>query len=223
MLITGHEIRVTQAHQEGDFQDYIREHHASWLEFANGRLGRRVRPQDLALVFGCCMTVDFALLTFSNVVGEAQVALGAGLPGIASGDAAGTKRHDQTVSPAVNVGPSKQSSADVSVTEGIPALKDPSANFKQCVFLKRYRIQNKWWRPKSLTSRGMAGPHDLGPEIRVGGDEMDVEEDGGDVSSGDMENGSAAVRKHDYWATEDTLLNPRDRLQTLQIRYLSIS
>ena len=45
------------------------------------------------------------------------------------------------------------------------------------------------------------------------------------VSSGDMENVSDAmpVRKHDHLATEDGLLNPRDRLQTLQIRYLGIS
>ena len=137
------------------------------------------------------------------------------------------KSSGQRVSRAFKSGPRKQgssSSTDVSVIKDAPALKDPSANFKQCVFLKRFRIGGKWWGPKYVTSRVIAGPQDRGSGNRVGGDEMDVcIEDGGDVSSGDIENVSDAVRKHDYLATQDALLNPRDRLQTLQIRYLSIS
>ena len=147
MLITGHEARGEQAYQDLRFQEYIKVHHESWLEFANVRHGRGVRLQDLMLVYGCHMTVDFAMFTFSDVVGEAQMALEAAFPGVTSASLAITTSSCQSVSPAVNFGPREQvssSSAGVSVIEDAPATENPSDNFKQCVFLKRYRIQRKW-------------------------------------------------------------------------------
>ena len=184
MLITGHEIQEKISKQEGRFKEYIEKHHKSWLEFANTRHSLNIKLKDLMLVYGYHMTVDFDMFTFSNVEGEFQIALGAGFPGMASGSLAFTKGSSQMVSPSVNSGPHKQgssSSTDVSEIEDVPALKDPSANFKQCVFLKRYRIK-RWagWGPKYVTSRGMAGSHNVGSGNRVGGDEMDAcIEDGG--------------------------------------------
>ena len=108
MLITGHETRGKQACQELRFQEYIRVHRGSWLEFANERFGCGVRLQDLMLVYGYHMTVDFAMFTFSNVTGEAQMALEAVFPGVTSASLGITKNSCQRVSPAVNFGPREQ-------------------------------------------------------------------------------------------------------------------
>ena len=215
MLITGHDMRGKQAQQEGHFEEYIRKHHESWLEFAK-RHGHKVCLQDLMLVYGCHMTVDFAMFAFSDVVGEAQMALEASFPGIASVTVAIAQNDVQRVSPAVNRGPWNQissSSAGVSVVDGTPAMDNPSDNFKQCVLLKRYRIEKKWagYGPKVI--KASAGPHDLGSGNRFDGNEMAVrvEEEGTDVSSDDMEivSDTMPVRKQ---ITEDSLLNLRDRL-----------
>ena len=142
MLITGHAMRGEKAYQKLRFQEYIRVHHESWLEFANGRLGRGVRLQDLMLVYGCHMTGDFAMFTFSDVVGEAEMALEAGFPGVPSASLAIATRACQRVSPAINFGP-REGSSSLAGDLVIEGAGNHSDNFKQCVFLKRYRIQRK--------------------------------------------------------------------------------
>ena len=222
MLITGHEMRGRHAHQELHFQEYIWKHHESWLEFANKRHGRGVRLQDLMLVYGCHMTVDFAMFTFSDVTGETEMALEAAFPGIASVSVAIAQNAAQRVSPSVNFGPWRQSSsssAGVSVIEGASAIEDLSDNFKQCVFIKRYRIQRKWAGLGPKVIKASAGPHDLGSGNRFDGDEMEVcVEEGSNVSSDDMEivSDTMPVRKHNYrrWSSQSVrqTVDPTDPL-----------
>ena len=214
MLITGHHMRGKQACQELRFEEYIWKHHESWLEFAR-RHGHKVRLPDLMLVYGCHMTVDFAMFTFSDVVGEAQMGLEAGFPGIASVAVAISQNAAQRVSPAVNCGPweqSSSSSAGVSVVEGAPAMENPSDNFKQCVILKRYRIERRrWLGPKVI--KASARPHDLGSGNRFDGDETEVRVEGGDM---EMVSDTMRVRKRGYrrWSSQSArqTVDPTDPL-----------
>ena len=205
MLFTGHETRGKQACQELRFQDYIRLHHVSWLEFAIERLGCGVRLQDLMLVYGYHMTVDFAMFTFSDMIGEAQIAWVARFPGVTSASLAITKNSCQRVSPAVNFGPREQntsSSTGVSVIEGTQAIENDSDNFKQCVFLKRHRIQRKWAGVGPKVIKASAGPHNLGSGDRGDGDEVAVcIEEGAEVSSDCMEIVSDTMPVREHWIT----------------------
>ncbi|KAL4248782.1 hypothetical protein ABKN59_008349 [Abortiporus biennis] len=188
ILVTRHKTYRDDAQRLGHFRRYMLDHYESWLAFANDQ-GHGIRLQDLILVTGRDMTEDFAMLAFSHNQGRLGVEFEAGVPNLASVDAAvwGSWRCDFPVYE--NWGPQERSPQvddwehpspeDTSLNDYVtmePHGDNPGPQFNQCVFLRGFRIHRRVKIFPTVIKAG-AGPDDVGSPDRADKSVFKVYED----------------------------------------------
>ena len=149
-LLTKHPIYREEIQLGGTFEEYTKEHYASWVAFARDR----GHPSDIkpVLVTGVDMTRDFAMVAYSKDDDDLTAAFTISVPGVAF--PWGTWRTPGIIH--TNCGPQpRRPPFDTSHVE-----IDPD-EYNQCVFVRYYTMRKRLGIPRVV--RAAAGPHDLGP------------------------------------------------------------
>ena len=167
----------TDIQLERTFEEYTKEHYASWVAFARERgHGNDVKP---VLVTGVDMTRDFAMMSYSDSEGDLTATFTISAPGVAS--AWGSWRKTGAVH--TNCGPQPCHPPSPTQTEGLTSSSSSrteavSDEYNQCVFVRYYTVRRRLGIPRVI--RAAAGPHDLGPGAR---DDEESSASGSDAGS----------------------------------------
>jgi hypothetical protein len=166
-LLTKHPTYREDVEKELTFEDYIKKHYQSWVDFSRERgYGKDIRP---ILVTGVDLTRDFATVAYSDNRSRMQCNFSAAVPAVASASASvwGSWRTEGLVH--TNCGP-----YPIRITERARRLSESSAlesaipdEYNQCVFIRYYTIRRRMFIP--MVIKAGAGPHQL-PKPDPGGD-----------------------------------------------------
>jgi len=147
-------------------EKYIKEHYASWVEFAsaNGHGGT-----NLVLVTGVDRTRDFAMMSYSNEDDDDDdlrsefITSVSGDPSTSAWGTWHTRGFVHTnCGPHPYFSPSSTQTADSVASDN--NAESVSDEYNQCVFVRYYTMRKRLGIPKVI--KAGAGPHDLGPEGR---------------------------------------------------------
>jgi hypothetical protein len=166
-LLTKHPTYREDVEKELTFEDYIKKHYQSWVDFSRERgYGKDIRP---ILVTGVDLTRDFATVAYSDNRTRMQCNFSAAVPAVASACASvwGSWRTEGLVH--TNCGP-----YPIRITERARRLSESSAlesaipdEYNQCVFIRYYTIRRRMFIP--VVIKAGAGPHQL-PKSDPSGD-----------------------------------------------------
>jgi hypothetical protein len=158
-LITKHPTYQEDVDKELTFEDYIKKHYQSWVDFSRERgYGRDIRP---ILVTGVDLTREFATVAYSNNRTRMECNFSAAVPAVASASATmwGSWRTEGLVH--TNCGPHF-----AHAIQGDHMLNESSAlesaipdEYNQCVFIRYYTIRRRMFVP--MVIKAGAGPHQL--------------------------------------------------------------
>lgn len=170
ILVTKHSTYRSDAQLDGRFKKYIIRNFRSWEAFAIAS-GHDVAVEDLILVTGVDMTADFSMLAFRECDDQLSVSFKGYAHGVASLGMSAWGSWVCEYPVFENWGPQKtqpetSSSSSSRAQEG----SSESPEYKQCVFLRGYRVYRRARIFPSALKAG-AGPHDLGS-----GDKHDTED-----------------------------------------------
>lgn len=139
----------------------------SWVEYANQR-GHMISLEDLLLITGHDMTLDFAMLAFSTNARHLGIEFTAGSPTVASASASVWGEWRTTMSVHHNCGPQDReppAHTRPQLTDNNSPLGEPQTEYNQCVFLRGFRVRKRAGFIPTVI-KAAAGPHDLGPGHR---------------------------------------------------------
>ena len=159
VLITKDSTYREDIDRELTFEDYIKKHYDSWVDFARDQgYGRDIRP---VLVTGVDLTREFATAAYSDNRARMECKFSAAVPAVGSASASvwGSWRAEGLVH--TNCGPHL-----VPIVQGDHGSSEGSAGetaildeCNQCVFIRYYTIR-KWLFIPTVIKAG-AGPHQL--------------------------------------------------------------
>ena len=171
-LVTKYPTYREDIQREQIFEEYTKRHYDSWVTFAreDGH-GNDVKP---VLVTGVDMTRDFAMMSYSNNGVSLASEFTASVPGVASASVSawGTWRTEglvhTTCGPQLCYPPSSTQTVSL-VPPSSSHAETISDGYNQCVFVRYYTVRK---RPLLVPRviKAAAGPHDLGPGRRDGGE-----------------------------------------------------
>jgi len=152
-LLTKHSTYREDARRVGIFEEYTKEHYASWVVFARDTGYGDVNP---VLVTGVDRTKDFAMLCYSNNSNELECKFTTSALGIPSVWGTWEKPGfvHTNVGPQSRLPPSTQPEAPSSSGNSLPD------EYNQCVFIRYLTVRKRFWIPRIM--KAAAGPHDLG-------------------------------------------------------------
>ena len=166
-LITKHPTYQEDIERELIFEDYIKKHYQSWVDFSReSGHGRDIQP---VLVTGVDLTREFATVAYSDNRTRMECKFSAVAPTVASASASvwGSWRAEGLVH--TNCGPHivHTIQGDRRSSEGsalVPTIPD---EYNQCVFIRYYTIRRRLFIPTVI--KAGAGPHQL-PKSDPGSD-----------------------------------------------------
>lgn len=164
ILLTKYKTFCEDAERLGFFKEYMLRYQQSWVDFAN-QLGHMVNLDDVLLVTGHDMTLDFAMLAFSSNFRQIGMEFEAGFPAVASGSASvwGTWRTSTSVHR--NCGPQHREPPTTHPRSLSIGGNDDADNllteYNQCVFIRGFRVRKRAGLIPTVI-RAAAGIHDLG-------------------------------------------------------------
>jgi hypothetical protein len=162
-LLTKYKTFCEDAERLGFFKDYMLRNYQTWVDYAN-QLGHMVTLEDILLITGHDMTLDFAMLAFSSNSRQIGIEFEAGLPAVASASASVWGMWRTTMSVHHNCGPQHRDppvQARPLLTEDSHSPDQPQPEYNQCVFLRAFRIRKRAGLIP-MVIKAAAGPHDLG-------------------------------------------------------------
>jgi hypothetical protein len=174
LLVTNHNTYVQNAQRLKTFKQYMLANYRDWLAFAH-REGHDVSLFDLIFVTGVDLTRDFAMAAFSAGAQNLNLRFQAGVPQVASASAFAWGAWQTSSSVHHNCGPQNTippSSPNTVRTLGhvLPTnleSTDPRLVYDQCVFLRGFRVKERFFVPKIL--KAGAGSSRLPPSNGKGG------------------------------------------------------
>jgi hypothetical protein len=152
LLMTKHQTFSEDMELRGTFSRQLLKHHSKWLSFAQDQ-GRPVELEDLILVTGLDLTKDFAMLSFANNSSDFDINFQVGVSQYATGSISAWGSWHTTSSTQDNWGPQHTATPSAlradralrSITsEGDSAEAIPSDEYRQCVFVRGYRIRRRF-------------------------------------------------------------------------------
>ena len=167
-LVTKYPTLREEIQRVGAFEKYIKEHYASWVEFASATGHGDVNP---ILVTGVDRTKDFAMLSYSNNADDLRSEFITSIPGDTSAHAWGTWHRTRSIH--TNFGPQLYFPASSSMASSNNSTGSDSDEYNQCVFVRYYTMRKRLGIPRII--KASAGPHDLGPGGREDGKSPQVE------------------------------------------------
>ena len=183
-LVTRYQIRREDIERAGTPEKYIKEHYASWVEFASVTGHGDINP---ILVTGVDRTGDFAMMSYDDDDGDLRSEFTTSVPGDPSASAWGTWYITGFIH--TNCGPQLRFSPSsiqtmVSVASGSNDTGHVSDEYDQCVFVRYYTMRKRLGIPKII--KAGAGPHDPGSGDRKDGGSPAVEAQSPSNSSSDI-------------------------------------
>ena len=163
-LITKHLTYREDIEDEGTFEDYIKRHYNSWVDFARERgRGKNIRP---VLVTGVDLTREFAAVAYSDNRTRVECEFSAGVPTAASASVSvwGSWRTSGLVHTNCGPHPSLNQLGGRGLDEDSASESVIPNEYNHCVFIRYYTF--RWW---GLILKAAAGPHEL-PKGGSGGD-----------------------------------------------------
>ena len=158
-LITKHPTYREDIERELVFEDYIKKHYQSWVDFSREQgHGKNIRP---VLVTGVDLTREFATAAYSDNRARMECKFSAAVPAIASASASvwGSWRVEGLVH--TNCGPHllHTTQGNRSLSES-PVLESTVPDgYNQCVFIRYYTLRRRIFIPMII--KAGAGPHEL--------------------------------------------------------------
>ena len=151
------------------FENYIKRHYASWVEFAL----EQEHPEDVKpiLVTGVSLTREFATVAYSDNRTRMECEFSATLPAVASASVAVWGSWNTPGLVHTNCGPDLTQQSPGSSESSAPESKIPD-EYTQCVFIRYYTIRKRFFIPTIL--KAGAGPHQL-PKRDHGDDDLGEE------------------------------------------------
>ena len=157
-LVTKDSTYREDIEREWTFENYIKEHYDSWVDFARGHgHGENVKP---ILVTGVDLTREFATVAYSDNHTRMECEFSAGVPAVASASISvwGSWRTQGLVH--TNCGPHPFSSRGNRIANDDPTVESAIPDeYNQCVFVRYYTIRRRFFIPTVLKAGG--GPHQL--------------------------------------------------------------
>ena len=159
-LVTKYPTRREDIQSASTPEKYIKEHYASWVDFAseNGHGGT-----NLVLVTGVDRTRDFAMMSYSGDDDDDDLRFITSGSGGSSTSVWGTWHTRGSVH--TNCGPHPyffpSSTQTTDSTASGNNAESASDEYNQCVFVRYYTMRKRLGIPKVM--KAGAGPHDLGP------------------------------------------------------------
>lgn len=170
-LITQHPTYREDIERERTFENYIKRHYDSWVDFARelGH-GENIKP---VLVTGVDLTREFATIAYSDNQARMECEFSAGVPAVASASVSVWGSWNTQGLVHTNCGPHPLPARGNRITSGesTPESVIPD-EYDQCVFLRYYTIRRRVFIPTVL--KAGAGPHQL-PEGSPGEDDTGEE------------------------------------------------
>ena len=166
-LVTKHPTYREHIERERRFENYIKRHYESWVEFAR----EQDYPEDVRpiLVTGVDLTREFATVAYSGNEGRMECKFSAALS-TASGSTWGSW-DTPPVLVHTNCGPHPSRQSHSSTERPAPESEIPD-EYNQCVFICYYTILKRLFFPAVL--KAGAGPHQL-PKGNHGDDDLGEE------------------------------------------------
>jgi hypothetical protein len=190
-LITKYPTYREDVERELTFEDYIRKHYQSWVDFSRERgYGKDIRP---ILVTGVDLTRDFATVAYSDNRTRMRCNFSAAVPAVASASASvwGSWRTEGLVHTNCGPYPAHTTQGDHRSSESSTSDSTIPDGYNQCVFIRYYTIRRRLFIP--MVIKAGAGPHQL-PEPDPRGDltgeeglQLSSDEDSMEVDDGPME------------------------------------
>lgn len=155
-LITKHSTYREDIERERTFENYIKQHYDSWVDFARelGH-GENIRP---VLVTGVDLTREFATVAYSDNHTRMECEFSAGVPAVASASMSvwGSWRTQGLVH--TNCGPRPFPTRGNRIANESHTLESMIPDeYNQCVFVRYYTIRRRFFIPMVL--KAGAGPH----------------------------------------------------------------
>jgi len=167
-LITKQPTYREDIEREATFENYIKQHYDSWIEFARENdHDENIRP---ILVTGVDLTQEFATVAYSDNQPYAECGFSAATPGVAFAPVWGWWQTQGLVH--TNCGPS-HARKNRSSSESSALGSEIPREYTQCVFIRYYTIRKRTFFPTVL--KAGAGLHQL-PKGEHEDDSSDEEE-----------------------------------------------
>jgi hypothetical protein len=174
VLLTKHSTYREDIERELVFEDYIKKHYDSWVDFSRDQgHGRDIRP---VLVTGVDLTREFATAAYSDNRARMECKFSAAVPAVASASASvwGSWRAEGLVH--TNCGPHlvHPTQGDRELSEGSAIESAIPDKDNQCIFIRYYTIRRRLFIPTVI--KAGAGPHQLPkPHPPSDGDSIQVD------------------------------------------------
>jgi len=157
-LITKHPTYRDEIERERTFENYIKKHYDSWVDFARERGdGENVRP---VLVTGVDLTREFATVAYSDNRARMECEFSVAVPGIASASTSVWGSWHAQGLVFTNCGPDPSlTRRRHSPNEGSVLESEIPDEYDHCVFIRYYTIRKRVFIPMII--KAGAGPHQL--------------------------------------------------------------
>jgi hypothetical protein len=166
VLVTKYPTLREDIQRTGTFEKYIKEHYASWVEFASATGHGNINP---ILVTGIDRTKDFAMISYSNEDDDDDDMRSEFVTSV-PGEASAWGSWHITGFIHTNCGPQLYSPPPTRIPSPIPSdnkdAEPVSDEYDQSVFVRYYTMRKRLGIPKVI--KAGAGHHDLGPGGREG-------------------------------------------------------
>ena len=170
-LITKHPTHREDIEREHTFENYIKQHYDSWVDFGREHgHGETLRP---VLVTGVDLTREFATVAYSDNHTRMECEFSVGIPAAASGSVSMWGSWSTPGLVHTNCGPHpSRTRVNRSSAEGPTLESEIPDEYDQCVFIRYYTIRRRIFIPTVL--KAGARPHQL-PEGSPGNDDPSEE------------------------------------------------
>ena len=164
-LVTKHYTYREDIEREVPFEDYIKKHYQSWVDFSleQGH-GRNIKP---ILVTGVDLTRDFATVAYSDNQTRLRCEFSVAVPAVASASASLWGSWDTGGLVHTNCGPHLVATrGDRGSSESSALQAETTDEYDQCVFIRYYTIRTRFFIPTVI--KAGAGQHQLPKSDRTG-------------------------------------------------------
>lgn len=154
LLFLGSPARVREIVSEQHVRDYMEANSERWLEFANSRLGLRLKEEQILFVTGTTKARSWGVAAFRNKTRSLQGTIRGYVGPMAAAGFSVNISDAQQSTMHHRAGPSERAAL---VKPAI--LPGSSDEYDQCVFIRYRKQKRKRWSPFAL--KAGAGPHQL--------------------------------------------------------------